>query len=331
MVRSYINQGVQIGVETTSGTAVPANKRLMAYTIDPQIAIETTQHRPSGFMVPSVSSVNTEQTEADFEGPIDYNNIVYPLSSIFGAATISQPAAVPSPTVYEWDWTLTGRGGVTPKTFSVEVGDSTRAAKFNYGAFTGMELSIERTGDNTVSGSMLGRELTIGATLTATPTEIPLIPVFGDHWDVFSAATAAGLSSPTQLAAVYEAGLNFGDILAAEWTLNSANNSFNSLYVNEDPTFEWNMMLGADATAEAFLTDVRAGAKRFIRLRATGPIIEDAFANEITIDMCVVVTEFEAYESNDGIYVLPITFALAYDTTWAKAMTIKVRNNLQAL
>jgi hypothetical protein len=331
MVRPYVSQGVQIGVETTSGTAVPANKKLMAYRIDPHVAVETTQYRPSGYLVPSAAAVNTEATEADFEGPIDYQNIVYPLSSIFGAATISQPASVPSPTVYEWLWNFTGKSVITPKTFSVEVGDSTRAVKFNYGAFTGMDLSIERTGDNTVSGSMMGRALTTGGTLTATPTEIEMLPVNGNHWDVFTATTGAGLTAGTKLLAIYDAGLSFGDILAAEYTLNSANTSFNSLYINEDPSFEWTMTLGADATSEGFIANMRAGTKNFIRLQATGPIIEDAFNYSITIDMCVVVTDFDAYGSNDGAYVLPTSFALAYDATWGKAMSITVRNSLSAL
>lgn len=331
MVRPYVSQGVQIGVESTSGTAVAANKKLMAYRIDPQIAVETTQHRPSGYLVPTASSVNTEQTEADFEGPIDYQNIVYPLSSLFGAATVSQPAAVPSPTVYEWTWSFTGKSVITPKTFSVEVGDSSRAVKFNYGAFSDMELSIERTGDNSVSGSMIGRALSTAATLTASPTEVELIPVYGSHWKVLSATTGAGLTSGTQLTAVYDAGLSFGDLLAAEYTLNSTNSSFNSLYSGEDPSFEWNMTLGADTTAEGFLADMRAGTKNFIRLQATGPIIEDAFNYEITIDMCVVVTDFDQYDSDDGKYVLPISFKLAYDATWGKTMNILVRNKLSAL
>jgi hypothetical protein len=331
MVRPYVSQGVQIGVESTSGTAVPANKKLMAYKIDPQIAVETTEYRPSGYLVPTASAIVTEATEADFEGPIDFNNIVYPLSSLFGAATVSQPAAVPSPTVYEWQWNFTGKGLITPKTYSVEVGDSTRAVKFSFGAFSDMELSIERTGDSTVSGSMLGRSLTTAATLTATPTEVEMIPVHNDQWNVYSAATGAGLTAGTKFNNMYSVGLSFGDILATEYTLNSANSSFNSLYINEDPSFEWNMTLAADATSEGFLASMRAGTKSFIRLQALGPIIEDAFTYEITIDMCVTVTDFDQYDSEDGMYVLPISFSLAYDATWGKSMNILVRNNIAAL
>jgi hypothetical protein len=167
-------------------------------------------------------------------------------------------------------------------------------------------------------------------TLTANPTEVPIIPVNGSHWDVFADATAEGLGE-TQLDAVYEAGLSFDDMFEQEYTLNSANRSFNSLYDAEEPGFEWTMMLGADAVAEGFLTNLRNSTKRFIRLRATGPEIASGVKHAIEVDMCVFVTDVDSYQSNDGLYVLPLTFTLAYDAAWGKAMEIRVTNTLASL
>lgn len=328
MVRSYSNIAVQIGVEAQAGQAAPANKRLMGLSLDPHAAFETQQHKPSGYKVATVSSVTTETTEADWEGPIDYKNIVYPLSSLFGAAVITKPEGATKANM--WAWTFTGKGAVAPKTFSVEVGDATRASKFSYGAFTSMDLSIDRTGENTMSGSMVGQALQVGASMTAAPTEIEIVPVNGDHWDVF-ADVDSGAIGGTQLEAVYEAGLNFGDMFSQEFTINSAKKSFTSLYDSEEPSLEWNMMLGADSVAEGYFDRLRNGQKTFIRLQATGPEIEAGHNYAIEIDMCVIPTEFDAYESNDGIYVLPINFALAYDAAWGKSMVIKVTNDLTAL
>lgn len=330
MTRSYSTQAVQIGKETTPGTAVGANRRLMGLTLDPKPTIETALHRPSGYKVPTASSLISETTEADFEGPIDYRTLVYPLSSLFGSITPTQPDAENSPTVYQWTWSFTGKNIITPTTFSVEVGDSTRAVKFAYGVFDSLDLAIERTGENTMSGSLVGQALTTGAALTGSPTEVAIQPVSGTHWDVFADGAAEDLGD-TQLLAVYDANLSFSDLFAQEFTLNSSKSSFNSIYEGEDPSFEWNFMIGADATGEAFLTNARNGTKRFIRLEATGPIIEDAFNYSIVIDMCVLVTEIESYESHDGLYVLPVTFSLAYDPTWGKAMEITVLNDVAAL
>lgn len=330
MARSYSNIAVQIGVETTAGTEVAANKRLMGLRLDPQAAVETQQHRPSGYKVPTVSSVVTEMTEADFEGPIDYKNIIYPLSSLFGKATTTQPDATKAPNVYEHVWTFTGKGAITPQTYSIEVGDQARASKFTYAVFNSMELSIERTGENTMSGSVIGRALQTGKTLTPNATEVTIVPVNGDHWDVF-ADPAHGDLGKTQLMNIYNAGLSFSDMFAQEFTLNSANRSFASLYDAEEPSLEWSMTVKADAVAEAYFDKVRNGGKTFLRLKATGPTIADTHRYGIEIDLCAVVTEFDAYESQDGNYVLPITFSLAYDAAWGKAMVIRVTNDVAAL
>lgn len=330
MVRSYSNIAVQIGVESSAGTAVPAIKRLMGLKLDPHASFETVQHTPSGYKVPTVSAVTSEKTEADWEGPIDYKNIVYPLSSLFGAATITQPDATEAATAYQWDWTFTGKGATTPQTFSVEVGDGARASKFAYGTFTGMDLSIERTGDNKMSGSMVGQALTTGATLTPSPTEVEIVPVNGDHWDVFADSDSATIGT-TPLASCYTADLSFGDVFKEEFVINSSKKSFNALYDAEGPKYEWSMTLGADATAEAYFDTLRNGGKTFISLKATGPVIASTVTYSIETQMCVIVTDFDAYQSQDGMYVLPISFQLAYDATWGKALTISVVNDLAAL
>lgn len=328
MVRSYSNVGFQLGRETTKGVAAPANRRLMGLTGDPSPAFETTQHRASGYKVPVVNTVTSEATETDYEGPIDYNAIVYPLSSLFGATT---PEADPgAATAFVWEWSFTGKGAVDPVTFTAEHGDAERAVRYNHAAFNSVELSIERTGDNTMSGSIIGRAMEEGVALTPDPVEIPIMPVNGDHWDVF-ADNAAETLGDTKLLAVYEAGLSFSDMFEQEYTLNSSNRSFNSLYDAEEPTFEWTMMLGADAVAEAYLTNLRDSKPKFIRLRATGPEIADGVNHSIEVDMSVFVTDVDSYQSNDGIYVLPLTFTLAYDPEWGKAMEIRVVNSLAAL
>ena len=328
MGRSYSSIGFQLAPETIKGTAVPANKRLMGLTLEPTATIETKQHRPSGSKVATVSQLITESTEADYDGPIDYNTIVYPLSSLFGATTPEADAT--ESTAYTWSWSFTGRGETQPQTFTVETGDAAGAKRFSYGTFSSMEMSIDRVGDNTISGSMIGQALELNKTLTPSPSDVDILPVNGDHWDVFADPSSEDLGT-TQLLAVYEAGLNFDDFFEQEFTINSAYRSFTSVYDAEEPSFEWSMMLGADAVGEAYLTDVRNSAKKFIRLQATGPTIAGTVKHSIVIDMCVAVTEFDSFQSKDGLYVLPITYTLLYDKAWGRAMEISVTNSLSAL
>jgi len=329
-VRAYSGIGVQLGAEVTKGTTVPANRQLMGLRLDPAVSGEFVTHKPSGFYVPTISSMTSEMTEGDAEGPIDYNSIVYPLSSLFGGVT---PVAggVGDEEAYTWTWNVEGSGSIDPKSFSFEVGDATGAKKFNYGVFTGLDLDIARQGDNTFSAPLVGRDMTSGS-MTASPTQVDIVPVNGDHWDVFADDTDTGLGS-TKLLALYDCGLSFGDLFQQEWTINSANRAYNSMFLGEDPSFEWEMTLGADAVAEAYLAQARNGGRKFIRLQASGPDIAgtSTAAYSIQIDFAAIVTEFDTYQSSDGSYALPVSMSVSYDPTWGQAMQITVVNGLATL
>jgi hypothetical protein len=134
------------------------------------------------------------------------------------------------------------------------------------------------------------------------------------------------------LESLYEAALSFGDMFSHEWTINSANKSFNAVFDSEDPSYEWSMTIGADAVANAYLTQARNGARKFFRLAATGPNIgATAVPHSIEFDFAAIITDFDSYQSSDGMYALPLSFMVAHDSTWGKAMTISVVNSRSAL
>lgn len=335
MPKAAVNQGWQIGKETTPGLAVAANRKLMAYTVEPAPAIETAQFTGSGYKVPTVTQMISERMGASLEGLLDYRNIIYLLASMFGSVTPVQPDATNAPLVYKWTWTFDGKSKITPVTYTTEWGEAGagNASKFTYGVVTGMEWEIGRADENTISADLIGQELMTGQTLTASPTEVDVEPVDGDHWDAFMADTGAGLtSSPTQLTELYAAKLSISDLFAPAFPLNSAEPSFTAVYESEEQEFELEATLGADATAAAMLTDTaRNSKKKFFRFKATGDIIQGTLPFSITVDMCTVVKDADAFQSDDGLYVLPVTYALAYDKTWGKAMVIEVQTDVSAL
>lgn len=328
MARSYSGVRVQLGVEGTPGVSVPANKQLMGLKLDPQVTGDFVTHKPSGFYVPTISSMTSEMTEGSAEGPIDYNAIVYPLSSLFGEI-LPEEGEEGAENTRTWEWNVTGSGSINPASFSFEVGDNQRANKFNYGVFTSLDLDIARQGDNTFSADLVGRDMTEGS-MTANPTQVDIVPVNGDHWDVYADDTAANLGT-TKLTSLYDCGLSFGDMFSQEWTINSDNRAFNSLFMSEEPSFEWEMTIGADAVAAGYLAKARNGGRKFIRLEATGPAITGGGNHKITIDFAAIVTSFDSYSSSDGSYALPMGFSVAYDPVWAKAMKITVVNTLESL
>lgn len=330
MAREYSGVAVQLGAETTKGTTAAANRQLMGVRLDPDVSGEFVQHRPSGFWVPTQSSQVTELTEGSAEGPMDFNSVIYPLASLFGKVT-PVAGSTGEEDAYTWTFNVEGSGSINPQTYTFEVGDSTGANRFNYGTFTGLEFDVARTGENTFSAPIVARALDTAATLTASPTQIDIVPINGNMWDVYADDSYANIGD-NKLLNLYEANLGFSDLFEQDWTINSDNQSFNSLFLAEEPSFEWGMTVGVDAVANAYLTQARAGQKRFFRLEATGANIEGTTTPyRLTIDFCAVVTDFDSFQSADGRYALPMTFSVAYDSVWGQAMQITVVNGLATL
>lgn len=161
-------QIVNVGVETVNGTPVAANKRLSALMVEPQIKTDIKKYRGSGFKFPSIATLNKEWVEAKLSGPITYTEIVYLLSSILGTTT-----PVAGTTDQTWTFEIDADGADTPKTFTVEWGDATRALEFAYGLVNDLTLSFDRDGCE-LSGTMLGQAITDAITLPcSTPRTQP--------------------------------------------------------------------------------------------------------------------------------------------------------------
>lgn len=152
--RASIFEAVQLGVETTPGTAVAADKRLQGLTVTPGIKSSIATYKGSGFKFPTVSSLGKEWIEAGVSGPMSYTDMVYLLSGIMGTAAIADGGGG----VYTWVFTPKIYSGDTPKTFTVETGSVLRAQRFAYGLLTGGTLQINRD-ECTFSGSMIAHSL----------------------------------------------------------------------------------------------------------------------------------------------------------------------------
>lgn len=152
--RASIFESVQIGVESTPGTPVPALKRLLGLTVTPGIKATINTYRGTGIKFPTVSSLGKEWVELGLGGPLTYTDIVYLLSGYMKATT---PVQGPSG-VYTWTFTPAVYGPDTVKTFTIEQGSSLRAHRFSYGLITGGTISINRD-ECTFQGSMIARSI----------------------------------------------------------------------------------------------------------------------------------------------------------------------------
>src|SRR5258706_2877415 len=152
-----INQTLQFGLEATPGVNVAANKLLQCFGIDLGIMADVGEFTASGRKYPSVVIENSEWTEGDLKGELDYNGIVYLLSAVSGAAVIG--AAGSSAVAKSWVVTPPLTGSTQPQTYTIEQGDSVRARKVNYGLFTEFAYKGDRKAGFNVSSKLLAQQL----------------------------------------------------------------------------------------------------------------------------------------------------------------------------
>lgn len=321
--RSTIFQTVQVGVESTPGTEVNANRALTALMIEPGPKVDISKYRAMGWKVPSVSSLNKEWVEADLSGAITYSEIVYPLASLLG-----RPTPTLGTVAYNWTFNVNPTSQDTPATFTVEQGSSLRAHLFTYGLVNSLGLKFSRDG-NEISGTMIGQALQDGITMTASPTTIALIPVQPTEVSVRLADTYAGLAAATPLSRALEVNFNIDNRFGMLYSLNGSSSWIEP--VELEPGLKADLLIEANAEGMGLLTTMRAGAMKFMRVSCTGANIATSEPYLLQIDAALRVMDVSKFEDNQGVYAVRWSFEMFYDTTWGDFLEILVRNTLSSL
>ena len=322
MTRGSIFQSVQVGAETTAGTAVAASKRLLGLSIEPKNKAETKLFRPMGSKFKTVGTMNKEWSEAALSGPITYTDIVYALCS--GLVNVAPTGT----TAKTWVFAPALSAADAIKTLTVESGDVTRAQKFAYGITNALTLKFSRSGCD-LSGSMIGKAAIDGITLTATPTDVALIPVMPTQVSYKFADTQAGLAGAAVLTNVIDSEWSIADRFKPAWFMDGTT-SYAS-HVETEAKLNVKFRMEADATALGFLATMRAAATKFMRIEATGGLISGGDYYSLKIDTALKMTEPTSYEDADGVFAYGWNAEGAYDSTWTKTTEITVVNTLAAL
>lgn len=320
-----IYQIVNMGVETTSGTAVAAGKRLSGLMIEPQIKTDISKYRGSGYKFPSVASMNKEWVEADLSGPITYTELVYLLSGVMGTAT----SITAGTTDYTWVFDIDADGADTPKTFTVEWGDATRALEWNYGLTRDLTLSFSRDSAE-LSGLMLGSAVTDAITLTSTPTVLALIPVHPTEVSVKFAALQASLTAASALTRVISVEWSLSDRFNPAYFVNASTSWTAAIEV--EPKLSVKIKMEKDSAGMAYLTQMRAGTSLFFRIGAiSSTIITGIIPYSLQIDTAVKIVGEPTFSDEDGVACIEWEMEGFYDATWTRATQVTVVNALSAL
>src|SRR5215831_4355742 len=109
MGRPWVDIVSQIGIEVTSGTAVPANRFLPTFSFNPKLKRETKQFRAQGNKYTTSSVRHRQASDGNYDGVMDYNSLIYVLNGLLPPVTT--PASVTgSTTAKKWSFRPIARG-----------------------------------------------------------------------------------------------------------------------------------------------------------------------------------------------------------------------------
>lgn len=325
--RASLTQSVQVGVESVPGTPVAANKQFQSIGIEPAVSMEPQRFRAMGSKFATIIVPGKEWVEADLSGIMSYSELLHVFSSVLKAP--GAPVTVDG-SGRKWTFSPAYNAEDTVKTFTVEQGGAVRAHSFAYGLVTDLELTLNRN-ETTVGGTMIGQRISDGITMTGTPTALPQVPVIPNEIDVYLDTTSGGLGS-TKLVRVLEATINISSRFNPVWVLNSANNSYVA-HVEVEPTCEIVLLVEADAEGMGFLTQMRGGTTKFMRIKCLSPTLAGDTTEKysLTWDAAVKVREVGDFSDEDGVYAVEWTLEQVYDAAWGKAFTVDLVNKETAL
>lgn len=329
--RSSISQSSQIGVESTPGTPVAAGKRLgsMGFTFGPKVDIK--KLLPAGQKYASLQILGKEWTEASINGLAVYPELPYAYASCVNTPTVAQimDGATPT-TAYRYTFTSNTFGDDAPKTFTIEQGSGVRAHRMANAIFTEYTWEWSRE-EISLGGTVLGKAIEDGVTLTASPTGLPQIPVRPSELSVYLDDASADIGT-TKLTRVLSGEFNISDRFSPLWVVDAAQPSFAAI-IEVEPTVEFKMTQEANAEGMASLETMRNGENRYLRLQGVGPVIypgggdpEDVIRHQVTIDVCGQISDLSDLSDSDGVFGVTWTFSANHDPSWGagKAFTIEV-------
>lgn len=338
-IPSAISQGVQIGVESTYATGVTAAKKLQSLSMrmTPDLAFE--QYRPANNKFVAASAITQIQSALDIaSSPLNYTEIVYPFSSLFGAATITTPGGATD--ARNWMFSVNPSSADPPKSFTVQQGDGTTLVEASGVVVNSLDLTIEEGAGASISGNGFGGRLVpatsamdslagtqpslIVANWTQASVYIDDLPA--DHADI---PTTFGTTKRTS---IFSASPSFGDRYELVRVLDAALGGSPAAISEVPVTFTIDTQMAADAFGRGLLTAAEDGEAKLIRVELISAVeIESGTPYSMTIDFHAVIADGGDEDERNGAQAISWAWAASYNATWDKAVEVNIVTDQTAL
>jgi hypothetical protein len=325
-----LNRVTQIGVESVNGTAVTATKKLQLIDIQTAANPEILKFPGTARRFAVAHALNKETSPLKLGGKMSYTELVYLLSNMYGAATITTPSN--GVLTRKWVWNVPQSGSITRKTWTIEEGDSIAARRMAYGLIMGWGFSVERESDIALDGDGIAQVQTDGFSLTGALSAVAQIPMLGKHVNWYADNTWGGIGG-TQLTKPMKAAFKYGSDVGVWWAMNRSNSSYAD-HADMNPDVDISLTYPNDATAASLMTDARANTTKYLRFEAQGDLIESVtpdYNYKLTLDVPCRITKLDSDGDEKGVRVRTFHFTPIEDSTAGYGMVATLYTTLTAL
>lgn len=232
-VRAAVDTILQIGVEHDYGVRVAATRRLPGVNISLNPQAEFQLFRARGFNIPTTSVPQKLWANGTWNGIVDYNQAIYPLSGLIGLQTAAEPATPGGATnARSWLFAPVSSGkDPLPKSFTIEEGDEDAVQVGEGLKFSSFGLEWTNDASN-MTGNLFARFPVDAAALTTKTDEEQAITksgtvTAGTFTITYSAQTTAAIdfdATAAEIQAALEALSNVapGDVVVSGGPINIA-------------------------------------------------------------------------------------------------------------
>lgn len=319
---------IQIGEESTKGTAVPATAILLgALTMKETPTI----HRPEeerGSMAEFFRSLKVANlAELSFEGDATFEQILYLLH--MGVAGNVSPTGDGAATPYLWTFTPALAAAATFDAFTFEYGDDIQAWETEFCMASEVSIKGALNEAMIMAASIFGRKMT--ATTFTAALSLPTVESIPFQKAKLYIDDEDGTIGTTEKSSL---------LVAAEYVINTglvpkryADGSIDfTSYQESIKNVELKLTFAFNANAETERTKFDGETLRLFRIEAEGSDMGGVLGNKkLTLDLCGIYTDFSTLEDREGEDVVSITVSGQLGTNYTKLYELAVTNNVATL
>lgn len=174
---SYQSAQTRLAVEDSYGTGGTAYKRLNGFGSVPAANITANPFAPPGSLIPTLVNVDDDFSEGSYTGRLDFNGLVFVISSLFGPPTVTNLGGSPVAYLNEWFWD--GKTPIFPVSYQCHYGYPDSADQITGMLFNTLQLSGGRENGFDLSGNLLGKKLIPDQAMGGVTKEVQSVSITG--------------------------------------------------------------------------------------------------------------------------------------------------------